>query len=248
MATIAICTPHGGLVDPRYYRGITVMQTSCPQHRFIFVEVDTQIIGKARNMLIEMALLQDPKPDVVWFVDNDVLIPPTAGELVDLALNMGVVSGVYYARRPPYTPQIYLAATEPEFVGKYWPEINMPENGIWPKDAVGAGLLCIRTDILVQLQEMWTPRFGACASLLQANGYEDVANIVQGLSPWFEFLDKKGEDLYFCERLKLLGYKVWVNYDIRAQHLTVIPIDRTHFEYLVANNLIHYEDGGVRNG
>lgn len=242
MAIVAICTPHGGLVSPKYYRALTVLQSGCPQHQFIFTEVDTQIIGKARNMVTEIALAQSPRPDVIWFIDNDVIVPPNAHVLIDLALNLGIVSGVYYARRPPYTPQIYTTADQEEFKGMYWPEFeDVPTEGLFPRDAVGAGLLCIRTDVFDKLTEMWIPRVKKAADLLTANGFPEIASIVSDLSPWFEFLDKKGEDLYFCERAREAGYTIWVDYNTQAQHLSEIGIDQSHFKYLVDNNLIRKE-------
>jgi hypothetical protein len=58
------------------------------------------------------------------------------------------------------------------------------------------------------------------------------------LSPWFEFLDKKGEDLYFCERVKEAGHIVWLNVDVKALHLGEMIYEERHFTYLRDNNLV----------
>src|SRR3990172_10345065 len=108
------------------------------------------IVGKARNMIAEL-FLQQPNVDVIWFVDDDVFVPLHAGQLIDQAMQLGIVSGVYFARRPPYTPQIYRAAREPNLLGKYWPIIDYPTNGMMVVDAVGGGCLAIKKDVLTTM-------------------------------------------------------------------------------------------------
>jgi len=231
MATVALCTPHADLVRPDLYRSLLVMQGQFPQHQFVHVEVDTQIVGKARNMLVQAS--QDQKVDLVWYIDNDTLVPPHAGILIDQALDKGVVSGVYFNRRPPYLPQIFRIAEEPEYEGMYWPVIDYPEGGLREEDAIGAGCFCIRLDIFEKLAEHWEPIRDRAAEVLRWSRFKgelnDIADIVARLSPWFEFLDRKGEDLYFSERLRALGISIWVNYDIKCIHMASVGIVEDHF-------------------
>jgi hypothetical protein len=204
------------------------MQNQFPQHMFIHVEVDTQIVGKARNLLVQAS--QGEKPDLIWFVDNDTLIPPHAGVLIDQAMDLGVVTGVYFNRRPPYHPQVYKIAEEPEYSGMYWPLIDYPSSGLRKEDAIGAGCVCIRMDIFEKLDVAWNPLREGAAAVLESAGYVQFARIVGRLSPWFEFLDRKGEDLYFSERLRDIGQDIWVNYDIKCIHLTTVGITEEHFQ------------------
>lgn len=240
MATTALCTPHADLVRPDLYRALLTMQNQFPQHQFIHVEVDTTIVGKARNMLVQAA--QGQKVDLLWFVDNDTLIPPHSGILIDQAMEQGIVSGVYFNRRPPYTPQIFRIAKEPEYEGMYWPLIEYPESGLRQEDAIGAGCFCIRMDIFETLVERWEPIRDRAAEILlwkRFNGELDgVADIVKRLSPWFEFLDRKGEDLYFSERLREAGIPIWVNYDVKCTHLATVGIVEEHFTTLRDSGVI----------
>lgn len=236
MATVAIGTPHGGDVSPLYYRHLLQMQSRFPQHRYLNVEVDMMIVGKARNMLVETALSLGA--DFVWFIDNDILVPEDAGVLIDDAIRLGVVSGLYFNRRPPYTPQVYSCATELEFAGKYWPVIDYPESGIVQVDAVGAGCLIVPAQVFRSMMEPWKQETALAGQALAAGGFPGLQPLVSGLSPWFEFMETKGEDLYFCERLKALGVPVFVNYGIKCQHLTLVPITESQFKYLKDNNLI----------
>ena len=248
MANIAILTPHGGSVPPDYYRNILVMQNETLQHKFFHVEIDMQIIGKARNQLVTAA--RTISPDVAWFIDNDVLIPPNAGTMLDKVLELGIVSGLYFSRRPPYTPQMYRHASEEQYQGHgtplYWPILEYPE-GMMVVDAVGGGCLAVRMDVFAALeksqQEEEEQLTAVRTRLIEAA--PDLASDIQALynhrfplSPWFEFLDKKGEDMYFCERAREIGYTIWVDTTVKCQHLSPIPIDETHFRYLMEHNMI----------
>jgi hypothetical protein len=171
----------------------------------------------------------------MFFVDNDVMVPPNAGDLIEQAAQLGVVSGVYYNRRPPYTPQVYHLATEPQYYGMYWPELEIREGGLERRDAVGAGCLAIRFDVFSKLKEYWTPRFEAASHLASE---ETLHHLICNLSPWFEFLDRKGEDLYFCERLRGIDQDVWINYDVQCEHVTAVPINKAHFKVLLDQGVI----------
>lgn len=231
MATVALCTPHADLVRPDLYRALLVMQNQFPQHQFIHVEVDTQIVGKARNMLVVAA--RGVESDLLWFIDNDTLVPPHSGILIEQAMEQGVVSGVYYNRRPPYHPQVYKIAEEPEYEGMYWPVVDYPESGLRQEDAIGAGCFCIRMDIFELLTQRWEPLRERAAEVLRWKRFNgelnEFADIIEKISSWFEFLDRKGEDLYFSERLRAAGIPVWVNYDVKCVHMASVGIVEEHF-------------------
>lgn len=236
MTVVALCTPHSDVVSPQQMRAVLQMQAATPQHQYVFVEVDTEIIGKARNMLVEGA--RQCGAEVVWFVDDDVILPPDAGQLVQQALDLGVVSGLYFNRRPPYTPQIYYKASPTEYEGThqmYWPFLDYPE-GLIKVDAVGAGCLVVRMDIFEKLEKAWEVQTNLIGAALKT--YPQMQTLATGLSPWFEFLNKKGEDLYFCERLADIGQQLWANTSVKCQHLSLLPIQEYHFAYLRNNDLI----------
>ena len=53
--------------------------------------------------------------------------------------------------------------------------------------------------------------------------------------PWFEFGrrdngDFVGEDIYFCEKLKKLGYKLHADTSIDIMHLSTVGINRDYHE------------------
>lgn len=226
MAKVAICIPHASKILPDFERTVDIFIQANPLHQYTRTEVELMIIGKARNMIVETA--EPYKPDVYLFIDDDVLIPHTAGVLIDQAMSLGVVSGVYYSKKYPYTPEVFKRATEPEFAGRtvYWPYVEMPMTGIFKADAVGAGCLAISASIFDHLYSFYTRQVREQAQLLTVDW---IKQIVENLSPWFEFLDKKGEDMYFCERATGLGYNIWVNADIQCTHVGETPITKEHF-------------------
>jgi len=224
MSIVAICTPHGAQAFPDYYRAIMEMQLQWQQHTFVHVEIDTMIVSKARNALVTSA--RDAKCEVVWFIDNDTLPSPDAGIMIDQALQLQVVSGVYYNRRPPFPPQVYEAADNDGFVGMYWPVMEYPDGGLREEAAIGAGCVCVRIDVFEKLTANWEARAKKAAEEVSDL---PIRNIVANLSPWFEFLEKKGEDMYFSERLKEAGIPIWVNWDIKCEHIGYARYSEQHF-------------------
>ena len=236
MLHAAVCVPNGELVRPEFSRALTGMEVATPQVQFMHVEVDSMIIGKARNVLAATAKSLTPVPDVLFFVDNDVILPAHAGRLIEEALAYGIVSGLYFNRHPPYTPQVYTLAKEPEFEGMYWPDLEFPADGIEERDAAGAGCLAVSRHVFDTLAEFHVPIF---QELSQHAPTFHLRHAIARLSPYFEFLDARGEDMYFCERAREAGFKIWVDFGVRCGHLGVIEINESHFKYLVDNNLIH---------
>jgi len=215
------------------------MQGQYLQHDFVYIEVDSMIIGKARNMMVETAIPQNV--DVVMMIDDDVLVPLNAGELIAQALSLDIVTGVYYNRRMPYTPQIYELAKEPEYegTGLYWPIIDVPKE-ISEVDACGFGCIAIKMNVFKELQRIHEARFkDAARDIREADpSLEMIARLVENMSPWFEFLNRKGEDMYFCERAREAGFHIWVDPSVQCEHISMIPITWEHFEYLKAQKSI----------
>ena len=246
MTNVAICTPHGGGVPPEYYRRVMTMQNHFLQHAFFHMEVDLMIIGKARVILVESVLAQIPEAEVLWFIDNDVMISEDSGVLIEGAMEYGIVSGLYFNRHSPYTPQMYkFSALEGE-EGMYEPIIDYPDRGYIMVDGVGAGCLAVRRDVVEKMRDDHTERLTQSKELIahkirydgQAKkAFKFLMRYAENLSPWFEFLDRKGEDFYFCEKAREAGFMVFVNLDVKCTHIGPIAITEGHFQYMKDNNL-----------
>ncbi len=246
MALVALCVPHGGNVEPEFNRRVMTMQGQFMQHTFIHTEIDLMIIGKARNVLVEEVLSQSAA-EVLWFIDQDVLIPPHAGVLIDQALQYNIVSGLYFNRHTPYTPQIYRLSPFAGEEGLYESLVHYPEAGFLKVDAIGAGCVAIKREVLETMKASHLLQTVETRTLLEGtvNGAPKAARALQwllryseNLSPWFEFLDQKGEDFYFCERAADNGYMIWVNIDVKCEHSGKLNIQEGHFKYLQEQGLL----------
>lgn len=231
---VAVCTPHGGSVQPGWQRAISNVFSSTPNYEYVMIDVDMMIVGKARNMCVEAAI--QAEADIAWFVDDDVYPPEGASILLDQVHSLGgIVSGMYFQRRPPYTPQAYQLANEENVKGMYWPYIDYPDNQIFEVDACGAGCLVITMEVLHAIREH--------ASRVYKEESEKISvpwlsTLVSKMSPWFEFLDAKGEDFYFCERAKDAGFRIFMNSSVKCVHMGELPVGEEHFKYLRDKGLL----------
>lgn len=259
VASVTICTPHAGGVRPDFYRALFVMQNAFRQHAFFHMEVDLMIVGKARNVITEGILAtQNPQPDVLWYIDDDVKVPEQSGVLIEQAMEYGIVSGLYFNRHQPYTPQMYKLSSYAGEEGMYEPIADYPDEGLMVVDAVGAGCLAVRRDVLTTMKEKHLEHLKAAEEAiryqLRNDGreraeFEWLMTYAHTLSPWFEFLDQKGEDFYFCERARESGFMTMVNPGVKCGHMGEIEIAEAHFKYLKDNNLYFRvaPDGTVRD-
>lgn len=231
MPKVGVCIPHGGLVDPLLYRHILQLQEKLGEgYSFVYTEVEMASLAKARNMMVEASL--EHGCDYILFVDDDVILPDNADLL--FSYDADIVSGLYIARQPPHTPQVYIKASNPEHGGKYWPYVSYPRNELFECDAVGAGCLLVKAAVFRKLRERWEDmRVNALEAAVKLNGSDTdlkaVAHLGAQLSPWFEFLDARGEDFYFCERAREAGYRILADSRVKCQHAGRILLTEDHF-------------------
>lgn len=168
----------------------------------------------ARNRLAEDALIRrtaltlaDPPitVDGMFWVDDDIVLPPDALMKL-LEHNQPIVSGLYFARKQPHTPQMYRLAEGHD--DKYWPILDWQKGETIEVDAAGFGC-------------MWT-------------SFEVLENIQRkpGFKEWFKFDWPRGEDFYFCRMAKECGYKVLVDTSVRCGHMSSVMVDERIFDVL----------------
>jgi GT2 family glycosyltransferase len=148
----------------------------------------------ARNQCVKEALAWDA--DYILFFDDDVL-PPNDG-LVKLVMDaLPIVSGLYFDRRPPYTPLIARRKNR----GKPWSlgekvewdiefARNYPRNQLVEVDATGLGFMLVRREV-----------------------FEEIAE------PWFVIQPNYGEDFSFCWKAQQAGFKIYVDTNVKCLHM-----------------------------
>jgi len=148
----------------------------------------------ARNQCVKEALAWNA--DYVLFLDDDVL-PPSDG-LVKLVMDaVPIVGGLYFDRRPPYTPMIARRKNrdKPWVLGEKveWDvdfARNYPHDRFVEVDATGLGFMLIRREVFEKISE-----------------------------PWFVIQPSYGEDFSFCWKSQQAGFKIYVDTNVKCLHM-----------------------------
>jgi hypothetical protein len=235
MSKVAICTPHREKAFSVYYQAIREMEARWKKHKFIILDADGIVISVGRNMLVNMA--RDIGADVIWFIDDDVIIPPEAGVLVEQAMKKQVVSGVYFGHSAPFLPEVFRLVNTKGIVEYYDPVTEYPQKGLRQEDATAGGCICIRIDVFEKLEKNWYPYLARILNDIPIKyKNESIIKTLKDLSPWYEILNQMTDDIYFCERLKEIHIPIWVNWGIKCSHIGYRYVNEENFrnvmEYL----------------
>ena len=105
-----------------------------------------------------------------------------------------MVCGAFVSRKPPYGPCIYSSIEDPANM------VKVEDFGLEPFRVDGCGMAVVLTSVEL-LKKVWD-RFGTC----------------------FQPMDRYGEDLAFCERVKAIGGEIWCEPTVRVGHIAHIPV------------------------
>ena len=145
--------------------------------------------------------------DYILFLDDDI-IPPTDTLKRLLSHQKDFVSALCFGRRHPFAPNIYEKVSK----GKY-EIIERYESGkLIEVDAVGGACMLIKTKVFQSLKK---PYFWYI--------------------PENEEIGEKGEDIYFCEKMKEAGYRIYCDTSIICKHIGKTIIDEKKWEQILEN-------------
>ncbi len=182
MARVLVAIPTGGEV-----RAVTVNWLlgfdRCGHDVNIMVS-ELRPIEANRNHIRKAFL--DGDYDYLIQMDSDILPPANLLEIVDLDKDI-VSAGI----RTVKGDQVLPLALKEVSAGEYLP---MNYQGLFRCDAVGGGCVCIRRNVLEQLD------------------YQHMSETV------------KAEDFDFCERARGAGFEVWYHEGMRAVHFTIAGV------------------------
>ena len=175
-----------------------------PADQFSILYTEGADVAYARNLLAERA---KGVADYVMFLDDDVLPPiNTITKLISHKKDM--VCGLYFAKQEPHFPQIFLK--NKENAEKYDCVENYERDKLIEIDACGGGCMLIKGEIFKKLKK-----------------------------PYFWYIPsgentlRKGEDLYFCEKVKEAGYKIFCDTSIICKHIGRKLVGKEHWDYSV---------------
>lgn len=146
------------------------------------------VISENRNTITKAAI--DTGADWVLYLDDDhILQPDTLTRL--LKADKDVISAHYIRRQPPFGPVILDELSNGNFM---WKQLSSEDHGIIQADAVGAGCLLVRRNVLKALEPpYWT--------LGQINP-----------ASW-------GDDMDFCRRVRKAGFPIHCDLDNTIAHM-----------------------------
>lgn len=156
------------------------------------------LVYDSRNQIIQKAM-EAGVDRIMWF-DSDMTFQPDTMQRFHNMLDQGfeIVSGLYFKRRPPYTPVIFEECYIKEEGGLKYPTHKFYEN--YPKDTIfevaafGFGGVMMTMDAVRRITE----KFGNFP-------FMPVAGF--------------GEDMSFCLRAKEAGVKLWCDSTIKLGHV-----------------------------
>ena len=168
-------------------------------------EINT-LVHMARNSFARMAI--NAGVDYVMWFDSDMVFPPDTLKrmIAHMEDGLDIVSGIYFKRRPPFSPVLYKRiSTEPAEDGTYWEEYSdYPKDSLFEIAACGFGCVMCRTSVLLDVQ-------------LNEPGM-------------FNMIGSFGEDISFCIRARNLGYKIWCDSSIKCGHVGHLVVDESAYE------------------
>jgi len=169
---------------------------------------DMHGISRARNVLVGAAL--DRQTDYVYFLDSDMPIRhPTSPEALRLLLeaiqrpDVDIISGMYLERTSRRICARKWNDQDKQY--EYYKRSEL-EGKLTQVDAVGMGCCLIDTRIFNALEFPWF-RYG-------------------------ERMEEPAEDLYFCERAREHGFKVWIHGEVIFDHWG-------KYKYTLDDEIIH---------
>ena len=141
-----------------------------------------------RNLIIKG---MTPEHRWAWFIDDDHTFE--ADILMRLLhRNVDIVQPMVSTRKPPFQPYAYMRNPDIGYHSLQWSDL--PENGLHPVDAVGAGGVLIRREVIDEIGDPWFEEGKIGAGSL-------------------------GEDLYFMQKAKENGHQSFIDCEARIGHI-----------------------------
>ena len=169
-----------------------------------FDKYEVNYVAGADSAVARNLLAEKSVGDYIFFIDDDVLPPLNAIQKL-FSHKKDFVSGLYFAKQEPHFPQIFTHNKETK--ERYDAVYDYPKDELIEVDACGAGCMLINRDIFKKLKQ-----------------------------PYFQYIPKsedkprKGEDFFFCEKVKKAGFKIYCDTSVICRHIGTKYIGPDHWE------------------
>lgn len=149
-----------------------------------------------RNQLAKAAITMNCTH--ILFLDNDHYFEADTIKKL-LSHDLPIVGGLSFQRVPPYEPVMYRGR-----INEYKTVTEWKEKSLVEVDTTGTGCLMIKREVFEKIDP-----------------------------PWFEFMKNPdpnvpygiGEDVIFCNKAKLEGYKIFVDTSCTNKHIGTVECD-----------------------
>lgn len=172
---------------------------------FLCVQVGNSIIGQARDRVARLAL--ESGCDYIFFFDDDMMFPLNSF-LRLWRHQVDFVGALAFTAREPITPVLF------QFIRTFnvdlrredieiKPYFRYPKDSLVRIDALGSGVVLIRTEVFKRLEE-----------------------------PWFHGAISQGEDIHLCYKMGQAGIPVYCDTSIKTLHKPNEPrpwMDELHY-------------------
>lgn len=162
------------------------------------------LVYDARNNLAIRAINEGC--DAVLWLDSDMTFAPDLLERF-IAADKDIVSGLFFRRRPPFTPCLYKTLEvdrENPHENKHELFLDYPRDTLFEVAGCGLAAVLVKTDVL-----------------------RDIA-LNEGTI--FAPLLGYGEDLSFCIRAREAGYKIFCDSSVKVGHSAQMVVDETTYD------------------
>ena len=163
------------------------------------------LVYDSRNALAERAI--NSNAEYIFWLDSDMtFMPSTLNEMLLTLINnkMAILTGMYFRRRPPFSPVLYSKFNIGP-TGVEYEEFDEVPEGLVEVEGCGFGCVLMRKDVL------WNV-------MIQQNSDGLLFSPMMGC----------GEDLSFCLRARECGYKIWCDPTIALGHEIRTVITRSN--------------------
>lgn len=201
-----IAVPCMDTMPTPFVAALTALRRVGPtKHSFL----SNSLVYDARNMLAQEAI--ETGADRILFLDSDMYFQPDMMERMAADLDTGIdfVTGISFKRRFPTMPCIYknidVLYDGENKAGITEAYTDYPMDSVFQVAGCGFGAVMMNVSILKDVQNAYGPTFNPMVGIL-------------------------GEDLSFCYRAIMLGYKLFCDSRIKVGHVGQFIYSEEHWQ------------------
>lgn len=161
------------------------------------------LVSESREKLAALAISRDA--DYVLWLDSDMTFEPdTMERLMKHMETYDIVTGLYFRRRPPFSPVIFKKLHLEGDVCVFEDYTEYPEDRVFEVEGIGFGCVMMKTEVLLSV----FARYKNC----------------------FTMMGRNGEDVSFSMRARNCGYKIWCDPSIKCGHIAYSMVNEGFYK------------------